>query len=121
MLKVNARGIQGDAARWIRNSLAGRRQRVCINQYYGNWAPVTSGVPQDSHAVVPNLWSADPWGSAKVILGVREGSTGGPRIKFKIKKKNNNNAIKHRLHKIYMHSFNNVRSKRFLIDFFFFF
>ena len=30
-----------------------------------------------------------------------------------------NNAIKHRLHKIYMHSFNNVRSKRFLIEFFF--
>ena len=31
MLKVNAHGIQGDAARWIRNWLAGRRQRVCIN------------------------------------------------------------------------------------------
>ena len=43
MLKVNANGIQGDAARWIRNWLAGRRQRVCINQSYSNWAPVTSG------------------------------------------------------------------------------
>ena len=32
MLKVNAHGIQGDAARWIRNWLTGRRQRVCINQ-----------------------------------------------------------------------------------------
>ena len=48
MLKVNAHGIQGDAARWIRSWLAGRRQRVCINQSYSNWAPVTSDVPQGS-------------------------------------------------------------------------
>ena len=48
MLKVNSHGIQGDAARWIRNWLAGRRQRVCINQSYSNWAPVTSVVPQGS-------------------------------------------------------------------------
>ena len=41
-------GIQGDAARWIRSWLAGRRQRVCINQSYSNWAPVTSGVRQGS-------------------------------------------------------------------------
>ena len=27
MVKVNGHGIQGDAARWIRNWLAGRRQR----------------------------------------------------------------------------------------------
>ena len=46
MIKVIAHGIQGDAARWIRSWLAGRRQRVCINQSYSNWAPVTSGVPQ---------------------------------------------------------------------------
>ena len=48
MVKVNAHGIQGDAARWIRNWLAGRRQLVCINQSYSNWVPVTSGVPEGS-------------------------------------------------------------------------
>ena len=48
MVKVNAHGIQGDEARWIRNWLAGCRQRVCINQSYNNWEPVTSGAPQGS-------------------------------------------------------------------------
>ena len=48
MLKVNVHGIRGDAARWIRNWLAGRRQRVCINKSYSNLAPATSGAPQGS-------------------------------------------------------------------------
>ena len=48
MLKVNANGIQGDEARWIRNWLAGRRQRVFINQSYSKRAPVTSDAPQGS-------------------------------------------------------------------------
>ena len=45
MVKVNAHGIQGDAARLIRNWLAGRR---VINQCYCIWAPAASGVPHDS-------------------------------------------------------------------------
>ena len=51
MLKVNAHGVQGDAARLIRNWLAGHSQRVCINQSYSNWAPwrhIASGVPHGS-------------------------------------------------------------------------
>ena len=47
LTKVNARDIQGYAARWILNWLAGRRRRVCINGTYSIWAPVTSCVPQD--------------------------------------------------------------------------
>ena len=34
MLKVNAHGIQADAASWIRKWLDGRRERVCINRSY---------------------------------------------------------------------------------------
>ena len=49
MLKVNAQGIQGDTARWIRNWLAGRRQRVCINQSYSNYAQ-TRTVHSPRHA-----------------------------------------------------------------------
>ena len=46
MVKVNAHGIQGYAARWVRNWLAGRRELVCINQSDTNWLSITSAVPQ---------------------------------------------------------------------------
>ena len=49
LTKVNAHGIQGNAARWIRNWLAG------INQSYSNWAPLTPGVPQGS-VLIPLLF-----------------------------------------------------------------
>ena len=49
MLKVNAHGIEGDAARWIRNGLAGDSQWETIKQSYNNLEPVTSGVPQGLH------------------------------------------------------------------------
>ena len=48
MLNVSLHGIQGDAASWIRNWLAGRRRRESINQSNSNVAPVTSGLPQGS-------------------------------------------------------------------------
>ena len=47
---ANVTAIQKErklARTWkLQNWLAGRRQGVCINQSYSNWAPVTSGVPQ---------------------------------------------------------------------------
>ena len=47
-IQVNAHGIQGDTARWVRNYLAGRHQRLCINKSYSDWVLVTSDVPQGS-------------------------------------------------------------------------
>ena len=48
MVKVNAQGIQDDAAKLIRNWLSGRRQQVCIKKSYSNWSSVTSDAPQGS-------------------------------------------------------------------------
>ena len=48
LVKVMAHGIQGSAGQWIQNWLAGRYQRVYINQNFSSWTPVTSCVPQDS-------------------------------------------------------------------------
>ena len=48
LMKVMEHGIQGSAAQWIRNWLAGGRKMVCINQTFSSLTPVTSGVPQYS-------------------------------------------------------------------------
>jgi hypothetical protein len=46
--KLEAHGIGGQYARWIKNWLADRRQRVNINGKVSGWAEVKSGVPQGS-------------------------------------------------------------------------
>ena len=48
MGKVQALGIQGSVAAWIGNWLAGRRQRVIVNDVPPDWTAVSSGVPQGS-------------------------------------------------------------------------
>ena len=44
LVKVMAHGIQGSAAQWIGNWLAGRRHRVCIIQTYNSWTQDTSNI-----------------------------------------------------------------------------
>ena len=46
--KILAHGIGGDMQRWIKNWLADRRQKVCVNKIYSGWQEVRSGVPQGS-------------------------------------------------------------------------
>jgi hypothetical protein len=46
--KIEAHGISGDILLWIKNWLRNRRQNVCVEGEYSNWASVTSGVPQGS-------------------------------------------------------------------------
>ena len=46
--KLEAHGIGGQYARWIKNWLADRKQRVNINGKVSGWAEVKSGVPQGS-------------------------------------------------------------------------
>ena len=46
--KLLAHGIGGDMQRWIKNWLADRRQKVCVNKIYSGWQEVRSGVPQGS-------------------------------------------------------------------------
>ena len=48
MRKVEALGITGAIAQWLRTWLQNRKQRVCIGDARSGWTSVTSGVPQGS-------------------------------------------------------------------------
>ena len=46
--KLEAHGIRGNILNWIKEWLNNRRQKVCIDGEFSDWANVTSGVPQGS-------------------------------------------------------------------------
>ena len=46
--KLKSHGISGNVPNWIKKWLSNRRQRVCIEGEFSEWAEVTSGVPQGS-------------------------------------------------------------------------
>ena len=48
LAKLKSYGIVGSTLAWIKSFLTDRKQRVCINNTYSDWAGVTSGVPQGS-------------------------------------------------------------------------
>jgi hypothetical protein len=46
--KLLSHGISGNVLIWINEWLSNRKQRVCINKVFSEWASVYSGVPQGS-------------------------------------------------------------------------
>src|SRR6267154_3383936 len=46
--KLESHGVCDIVLNWIKNWLSNRRQRVCIDGEFSEWAEVTSGVPQGS-------------------------------------------------------------------------
>ena len=46
--KLEAHGVGGNVLNWIKEWLSNRRQKVCIDGEFSDWANVTSGVPQGS-------------------------------------------------------------------------
>src|SRR3989441_9410922 len=46
--KLKSHGISGNVLNWIKKWLSNRRQRVCIEGEFSEWAEVTSGVPHGS-------------------------------------------------------------------------
>ena len=44
--KLEAHGIGGNVLNWIKGWVSNRRQKVCVDGIFSDWANVTSGVPQ---------------------------------------------------------------------------
>ena len=48
LAKAEGFGIANPLLKWIESFLVGRKQRVCVNGAFSDWADVTSGIPQGS-------------------------------------------------------------------------
>ena len=46
--QLESYGTESCVFTWIKDFLAGRHQRVCVNGMYSDWSSVTSGVPKGS-------------------------------------------------------------------------
>ena len=48
LAKAEGFGIANPLLKWIESFLVGRKQLVCVNGAFSDWADVTSGIPQGS-------------------------------------------------------------------------